>query len=540
MNVAKNRSSSTYQEDRKKLIDNSISALNTKDRTKRLQAVKRLGKIWDTRVVETLVQVLKDEDLEMRESAIRGLYHNRDKKAVIPLIEILQDQNDNLNIRYRAALAIREINDRTAIEPLIKILQNKDEDKNVRILVANVLENIRYQNTLHIFQNNDENMKDERMTKSFIKILQDQNENQDLRSKVVTDLSKPSNKQAIYLLKQALQDTNQNVRINAAESLYQIGYYETMNSSKETSIEKNPDQMVIEFVENKKVIEHLIQKLTDEDPKVRAYSAKAIEEYGKQAVDPLIHTLKDKDPKIRVNSMELLQKIENRRAIEPLIQTLKDEDREVRAKGAKALGKVGVTTYTNITDCNIVVGFRKNWTIGDSRAVEPLIQALKDEDPEVRANSAKTLGIIGNEEAIEPLIQISKDNNPDIRYIALKSLKLLTENNSYEDNLPLKTRESEKNVLNGLTKESVELIVSLLKDDNENVQSIVINLLRKIEIPAIEPLIRLQKNGDDTIRNNALNTINLIKEREKEYLDNEQLRKIANAIHSKKSVFVGC
>ena len=283
----------------------------------------------------------------------------------------------------------------------------------------------------------------------------------------------------------------------------------------------------IEFVENKKVIEHLIQKLTDEDPKVRAYSAKAIGEYGKQAVDPLIHTLKDKGPKVRVNSVKLLQKIKNRRAIEPLIQTLKDKDREVRAKAARALGKVGVITYTNITDCNTVIGFRKNWTVGDSRAVEPLIQALKDDDPEVRANSAKTLGIIGNEKAIIPLIQISKDNNPDIRYIALKALKLLTENNSYEDNLPLKTRESKKNILNGLTKESVELIVSLLKDDNENVQNIVINLLRKIEIPAIEPLIHLQKNGNDTIRNNALNTINLIKEREKEYLDNEQLRKMA-------------
>ena len=76
-------------------------------------------------------------------------------------------------------------------------------------------------------------------------------------------------------------------------------------------------------------------------------------------------------------------------SVEPLIQALKDEEWGARYRAAEALGE-----------------------IGDARVVEPLIQALKDENPDVRMRTARALGKIGDERAVEPLIQALKDEYP--------------------------------------------------------------------------------------------------------------------------------
>jgi len=78
-------------------------------------------------------------------------------------------------------------------------------------------------------------------------------------------------------------------------------------------------------------------------------------------------------------------------AVEPLIQALKDESWEVRWGAARALGE-----------------------IGDARAVEPLIQALKDKYWNVNKKAEKALGKIG-EPAVEPLVQALKDESWGVR-----------------------------------------------------------------------------------------------------------------------------
>jgi len=96
----------------------------------------------------------------------------------------------------------------------------------------------------------------------------------------------------------------------------------------------------------------------------------------------------------------VLRGIGDERAVEPLIQALKDENWSVRVEAANALG-----------------------TIGDKKAVEPLIQALKDENWSVRAEAANALGMIGDEKAVEPLIQVLQDKNEDARKAAKESIE---------------------------------------------------------------------------------------------------------------------
>ena len=78
-----------------------------------------------------------------------------------------------------------------------------------------------------------------------------------------------------------------------------------------------------------------------------------------------------------------VEKLTVKRNVKGLIKALRyQKDENVRRKAAMAL-----------------------WDMGDSRAVQPLIATLKDEDREVCENVVTALGTIGDEQAIEPLIQ---------------------------------------------------------------------------------------------------------------------------------------
>ena len=56
-------------------------------------------------------------------------------------------------------------------------------------------------------------------------------------------------------------------------------------------------------------------------------------------------------------------------------------------------------------------------------AVEPLIEALKDKDQDVRWEAALALGNIGDERAVEPLIEALKDEDEDVREAAGEALE---------------------------------------------------------------------------------------------------------------------
>lgn len=112
---------------------------------------------------------------------------------------------------------------------------------------------------------------------------------------------------------------------------------------------------------------------------------------------------------VRREAAKALGKIGDTRAVEPLIQALRDEDWEVRSGAARALGE-----------------------IGDARAVEPLIQTLfkeKDFNPAldvrdfVREEVALALGKIGDARAIEPLIHLLNHKDSNVRKAAKEALE---------------------------------------------------------------------------------------------------------------------
>lgn len=77
--------------------------------------------------------------------------------------------------------------------------------------------------------------------------------------------------------------------------------------------------------------------------------------------------------------------------------------------------------------------------IGDPRAIDPLINTLKDNEERARALAARSLGMIGDPRAINPLICAQKDHDRSVRISAKRALNKLGCQNmpSVEPNLEL-------------------------------------------------------------------------------------------------------
>jgi HEAT repeat protein len=162
-------------------------------------------------------------------------------------------------------------------------------------------------------------------------------------------------------------------------------------------------------------LDRLGWKPRDDTEKARYLMAKKgwddLAELGELAVEPLILGLKDRNEDVVRHAGIVLERVALTQpvaAVEPLIQALKVRHVRVRFAAAAALG-----------------------SIGDARAVEPLVRALMDGFPDlahadytfersggelaaVKPRIAEALGQIG-EPAVEPLIDTLKERTYDVR-----------------------------------------------------------------------------------------------------------------------------
>jgi HEAT repeat protein len=108
-------------------------------------------------------------------------------------------------------------------------------------------------------------------------------------------------------------------------------------------------------------IKGLIKALRSDDFETQSRAAKALGLLGSTAMDQLLSELKTRDRGIKLSLIEALGEIKDPRAVASLSETLRDNNAEVRWDSAIALGE-----------------------IGDESAVPVLKKALEDPDKYVR------------------------------------------------------------------------------------------------------------------------------------------------------------
>jgi HEAT repeat protein len=138
---------------------------------------------------------------------------------------------------------------------------------------------------------------------------------------------------------------------------------------------------------------HLRQALKDEEWLV-GRAAAALAKIGTPAVPALIQALKDESWVVRQVAAWVLGEIGDPQAVPALLQAHKD-DWYVRKAVEEALEKIGLP------------------------AVPALMEALKDENGDVRYAAALALGKIGDPQAVPALIEALKDKEGDARVIAI-------------------------------------------------------------------------------------------------------------------------
>ncbi|MFZ3169413.1 MAG: HEAT repeat domain-containing protein [Candidatus Methanoperedens sp.] len=420
-----------------------IQALMDKDWHSRSEAVNALGEIGNKKAVEPLIQTLKDKNEDVRWRVAWALGKIGDERAVEPLIQTLRD-NDEI-VRKGAAWALGKIGEK-AVEPLIQALKDKNED--VRWEAKEILEEI-----------------GEKAVEPLIQALKDKNE--DVRKVATWILGEIGDIRAVESLIQALKDKDRDVRKGAAWALGKIGWQP--KDDVERAFYLIAEERWEELVKlGTPAVEPLIQALRDKDWDTRKKVTWALGEIGdKRAVEPLIQALNDKDWGGQKEAVLALGKIDDERAVEPLIQALKDEYKYTRREAAWALGKIGWQPKDDVERAFYLIA-EERWKelvkLG-TPAVEPLIQALKYKKNEnVRIGAASALGEIG-EKAVELLIQALKDGDKNDRKEAAK-------------------------VLGKIREMAVMPLIQALNDEHGQVRKNAAWALGKIREEAVEPVIK--------------------------------------------------
>ena len=156
-----------------------------------------------------------------------------------------------------------------------------------------------------------------------------------------------------------------------------------------------------------------------------AFSVQASEDKFTQDLQNLSH----KDAKIRGEAAWALGKSGDTRAVGPLVQALKDGDRNVREWAVLALAKMGRPATEELIFALKRESELVRWQaaaalglINDSAAVEPLIKALFSPSNETRYWAAISLGQIKDTQAREALIHVLGNGNQSVREASGRAL----------------------------------------------------------------------------------------------------------------------
>ncbi|NYT21433.1 MAG: HEAT repeat domain-containing protein [Methanomicrobiales archaeon] len=105
----------------------------------RIDALVHLGASRDPRAVTPIAECCRDEDTDIRRSAIRALHQVKSVRSIPALVERLKDRNEDIVIRKEAAAALADIRAFHTLEPLVELSLDPTEDPEIRILVALML-----------------------------------------------------------------------------------------------------------------------------------------------------------------------------------------------------------------------------------------------------------------------------------------------------------------------------------------------------------------------------------------------------------------
>jgi HEAT repeat protein len=377
------------------LFSDNLQRLDDEKARIRMTAAWSLGKSGDIRAIEPLIKHLEDKDKDVRQWIVLALA-NLGHPATDPLIEALTNSSSS-TVRWQAAAVLGLKGDARAVPPLVLALADNSNDT-------------RYWSAIALGQINDSISRE-----PLIQSLGDPNAS--VRKSAGWALRKIEGTNAADLMISILNEENSSKRSGAAAALGEANSIRAVyalisalsdpesdvRSIAADSLGNLNDMDSLAVLVQSTSIKPLVQTLTDNSPEVRNAARNSLTKMGKVAVGELIQVLGEGEFLGRSEAAELLGDIGDTQAINPLIEAFKEGDKQVRYNAVLSLMKL------NKTSC-----------------VEAFIDLLESESAEVRTDAAWALGLAGDARAKNILLQtMAQDKDSRVRLSASKALREL-------------------------------------------------------------------------------------------------------------------
>ena len=473
-----------------------VERLKDQDAALRARAARMLGALASKAAQEPLAALLADNDAQVRMAAAEGLAELGDARANQVLFPIVQQAaaiknnipgSRSLDIAIEAMGRTRE---KRAVEPLLVLLESGDAD--VRRGAALALGHIG----------------DARAVEPLMRVVANQHIR--IAEPAARALGLLRDRRATDLLIKCAKSHDIGMRINASEALGDLGdprgfdaliwvvlntHYQhkwARDNALKAMVKIDPERSVEAFL-------RIIQATEAHNVNQYTLICKLLGQVGDgRIVAPLLDLLLADLPETRIAAMDAMKAI-GPKAVPELIKHLADPSRAKRSIVTLVLAEI------------------------KEPAVEPLLNALKDKDPNVRQATAWALGQIADARALDPLLAALNDPNIDARSAVIWALGQCRDKKVVQHLLPmLKDKEA---VLRGAAVEALgcigdastaEAVIGALKDEQVSVRNAAAIALGMMgDQRAKGPLMSLLNDKDRDVREHAREALNKLNQSEK-------------------------
>ncbi len=251
-------------------------------------------------------------------------------------------------------------------------------------------------------------------------------------------LGEIGDRRAVPTLIRFLEDPREKVRMYAVTSLLQVGGPRAVEAVMDRLTREGKglktflEEALLRY--GRQSVEPVIQALSSRSPAVREEAAFLLGGLRDlRAVDALVGALEDPDPKVRENACYALGEMadlvdEPGWVIDALAGRLDDPEDPVAEKARASLVRFGRAAVPRLIEAarsgragTAMRAANALREIGDSRAEDVLIELLSHPDRRVRVAAVSGLITVGTGRAVEPLLEALRDE--DLRWFATLALE---------------------------------------------------------------------------------------------------------------------
>ncbi len=470
-------------------IDTIIAQLNSKDEGLRRESVRLLGERRDSRAVDILTDLIRDDDLAIRDAAVNALMDIGGEEAAGAVMPLLYDEDAAIR---NMSIEILEGIGKEAVEKVSSLLNEDDED--VLKFAVDILGNI---------GNPD-------LAPLLTPLLGHKNPN--VRSATAITLGKIKSSQAVKDIIPLLDDKDEWVRFSALEALGSLGTPDLVDRLldvvKRDGISKiaaldalsnlaapSDAKKVLSVVSSPEVstvlpVETIVRF-------VEKYSCSIDESYSKAFLDTLVGRLSDMDLDERRNALRGIILLKDPSAIDGLMHfavAVDEADEETSKLLREALVTVGTSgalikrLKSNISSMSIFIDALGE--MGDSSVVHDLKSLIDMVDRDTKKILLKSLEKIGKASSFDTISDALRDKDGHVRKIAAVSLGEIGERRA----IPLlheailkepfrDVQEAMADVLSDFKGEEVEeVFISLLGSEKPALRVIALHCLGRLQV----------------------------------------------------------